>query len=78
MREAPLSARDYRQSWLAVSLSIKVSLIPGITVSLGLPYRGERPVIPTVGYRRALVAPSDCGPGGFAENLKGRLVGKLP
>ena len=41
MRETELSARDYGQSWLGVSFGIKVSLIPGITVSLGLPYRGR-------------------------------------
>lgn len=41
MGETTLTLRHHKHSTLAVSLGLKVSLIPGLTVSLGLPYRGR-------------------------------------
>jgi hypothetical protein len=45
MRETALSAYRYMISLFAVSFGLKSTLIPGITVSVGLPYRGRDRVI---------------------------------
>jgi len=41
MRDTTLTLCQSSLSWHSVSFGLKVSLIPGLTVSLGLPYRGR-------------------------------------
>ena len=41
MRETTLNQPHNKTSGLTVSSGLKGSLIPGLTVSLGLPYRGR-------------------------------------
>ena len=53
MGDTWLTLRGDYPSPLLVSVGLKLPLIPGITVSGGLPYRGRDRVIPRWVYRRA-------------------------
>src|SRR5262245_4308947 len=41
MRDTTQTLCQSSLSWHSISFGLKVSLIPGLTVSLGLPYRGR-------------------------------------
>jgi hypothetical protein len=41
MRETTLTPRHCEQRRIVVSLGLKVHVTPGLTVSLGLPFRGR-------------------------------------
>jgi hypothetical protein len=77
MHETTLSADRYNTPALSVSLGLKVLLVPGLTVSLGLPYRGRDRETET-GERPGLLGPSvrPGGPPPFSRRWGGDRPGK--